>query len=211
MVRLAEAAPGIAAPGPEAAARCGRRGPGGGGGGPEPRRIAVAGARRREPAGCAQARRTPPQQPGADPRPEQEEEEAAADGHWAGLCSVLPAVLDTPSGEDLIPAGTLPGQALGDGPGEVTLVVERLSGRLRQDALLCAWPADGSCNFACSPCSSKQRRPARYAFVNFTSAAAAQSFMQRWHGRHLPDGRGGAGGGGGGRSPRAQACEGGAA
>lgn len=125
------------------------------------------------------------------PRPGQKQE-AAADGRWTGLRSVLLAALPPPPGlEDVIPAGRLPRQAtappaLGDGPGELTLMVKRLPDRLKQDDLLHAWPADGSYDFVCLPYSSKQRRPARYAFVNFTSVAAAKSFVQRWHGRHLP-------------------------
>lgn len=67
-----------------------------------------------------------------------------------------------------------------------TLVVKGLPVRTTQETLLHQWQPDGSYNFLFQPYSVKQRRHTRYAFVNFVSAAAAQSFYDTWHGQLFP-------------------------
>jgi len=49
------------------------------------------------------------------------------------------------------------------------------------------WPADGTYDFLYLPFNLKQKRSAGFAFVNFTSHAAAVDFYSRWHGKSLRD------------------------
>lgn len=69
---------------------------------------------------------------------------------------------------------------------ETTLLVRRLSPRTTPEDLLNLLPLDGSIDFVHIPYNVKQRRRTRYAFINFTSHAAAQLFIARWSGRPLP-------------------------
>lgn len=68
-----------------------------------------------------------------------------------------------------------------------TLVLRNVQVRCSLDRLIAEWPPDGSYDFVCRPYSIKQRRPARYVFINFTRLSAAREFKERWSGRSLPD------------------------
>mmetsp|Transcript_61495 Transcript_61495/g.174676 ORF Transcript_61495/g.174676 Transcript_61495/m.174676 type:complete len:261 (-) Transcript_61495:57-839(-) len=60
---------------------------------------------------------------------------------------------------------------------EVTVVLRKLRNRITQEEMMSRWPPDGSYNFIFLPYSSKQRRPSRYAFINFTSREAAMATL----------------------------------
>lgn len=67
-----------------------------------------------------------------------------------------------------------------------TLIVRHLPPRCSQEQLLHVWPQDGSYDFLFLPYSVKQRRAARYAFINCTSAVAAKALFERWNNTWLP-------------------------
>jgi len=68
-----------------------------------------------------------------------------------------------------------------------TLVLRNVDVRCSLDRLMAEWPPDGSYDFICRPYSVKQRRPTRYAFVNFPRLSDAREFMERCNGQLLPD------------------------
>lgn len=72
-------------------------------------------------------------------------------------------------------------------PWQTTLVVRNIPPRLTQERILQLWPCTGNYDLICVPYSVKQRRFARYMFINFTSHEAMMSFVQQWQGTLLPD------------------------
>jgi len=66
--------------------------------------------------------------------------------------------------------------------GPTTLMVHNLPAGCTEQQLLEAWPIDGSYDFLYAPKSNGDSRLAGFAFVNFTSQAAAAAFASRWHG-----------------------------
>jgi len=63
-----------------------------------------------------------------------------------------------------------------------TLMVHNIPAGCTVEQLLEAWPVDGSYDFLYAPKSNGDSRLAGFAFVNFTSQAAAAAFASRWHG-----------------------------
>lgn len=68
-----------------------------------------------------------------------------------------------------------------------TVIVRNLPSRCTQDQLTKLWPCNGTYDWLVLPYNSKQHRFSRYAFINFTSKAALQDFVQKWQGALLPE------------------------
>jgi mitochondrial fission protein ELM1 len=65
-----------------------------------------------------------------------------------------------------------------------TLVVRNIPPRFTLEHLLCQWPRE--IDFLYLPNSFESTRNLSFAFVNFTSAAAAEAFREQWHKKRLP-------------------------
>lgn len=66
-----------------------------------------------------------------------------------------------------------------------TLLVRNIPARCTKEVLLQKWPPDGTYDFLYLPFSFNQKRISGFAFVNFTSHAAATAFHSQWHGKWL--------------------------
>jgi len=72
-------------------------------------------------------------------------------------------------------------------PPVMTLLIRHLPSLSTQSQLMQLWqPQHLEMDFLFVPYSAKQHRCCRYAFVNFSTAAAAQTFRERWAGQTLP-------------------------
>lgn len=65
-----------------------------------------------------------------------------------------------------------------------TLVVRNIPPRFTLEHLLCQWPVE--IDFLYLPNSFESAGNLSFAFVNFTSAAAAEAFREQWHKKRLP-------------------------
>eukprot|EP00931_Biecheleriopsis_adriatica_P053480 TRINITY_DN31305_c0_g1_i1.p1 TRINITY_DN31305_c0_g1~~TRINITY_DN31305_c0_g1_i1.p1 ORF type:complete len:326 (-),score=79.35 TRINITY_DN31305_c0_g1_i1:93-1070(-) len=73
-----------------------------------------------------------------------------------------------------------------DNPEATTLMVRNVPVRYTQDVLLSEWPAQTEgFNFLYLPACIKKKCNSSFAFVNFVSPEAAQSFAKRWHQKRL--------------------------
>jgi len=71
---------------------------------------------------------------------------------------------------------------------ELTLVVRNIPESYTQEGLLLEWPSkSNSYNLLYMPRSSSNDRGASHAFINFTAAAAALAFKNKWHGKLLKE------------------------
>merc|ERR1719450_1552590 len=94
----------------------------------------------------------------------------------------LPRLMGPPGLEGLDQAA-LPGdstQAL------TTLMVRNVPVMYTISMLLVEWPTNGNYDFIYLPYSVALQRNQSYAFINFTSAAAAAEFRQQWQKKRLP-------------------------
>jgi len=73
----------------------------------------------------------------------------------------------------------LPTQIAHTGP-KTTLMVRNIPVLYTQEMLLAEWPNDNTYDFLYLPFSCNMQRNLTYAFVNFTSEAAAVNFQKKW-------------------------------
>jgi hypothetical protein len=66
-----------------------------------------------------------------------------------------------------------------------TMVVSNIPPRYTTEMLLEEWPNEGTYDMLYLPGNNAQTRNAGFAFINFTSEAAAQQFCTCWRNRHL--------------------------
>jgi len=78
----------------------------------------------------------------------------------------------------------LPSQMTGT---ETTILLRKLPIRTTPEELVSMLPSDGSVDFVHIPYNVRQRRRTRYAFINFTSHAAAQLFITEWSEQQADD------------------------
>jgi len=65
--------------------------------------------------------------------------------------------------------------------GSLTLMIRNIPIWYSQEMLLQEWPHTGSYDFLYVPYSIRSRQHNGFAFINFTSQAAATNFYNRWH------------------------------
>lgn len=81
----------------------------------------------------------------------------------------------------------VPHEGGGREPPVTTLLIRHLPSLSTQSQLMQLWqPQHLEMDFLFVPYSAKQHRCCRYAFVNFSTAAAAQTFRERWASQTLP-------------------------
>jgi len=76
-------------------------------------------------------------------------------------------------------------EVLSMGSTKSTLMIRNVPLMYTREMLLAEWPNDGTYDFLYLPVSFGTRRNLSFAFVNFTSEAAAFSFMQQWQKKRL--------------------------
>jgi len=69
---------------------------------------------------------------------------------------------------------------------KTTLMIRNVPVLYTREMLLFEWENNGSYDFLYLPYSCSMQRNLSYAFVNFTSEAAALAFIQRWQKKRLP-------------------------
>jgi len=68
---------------------------------------------------------------------------------------------------------------------QTTLMIRNVPVLYTREMLLQEWPNDATYDFLYLPYSCSMQRNLSYAFVNFTSEAAATAFMQQWQKKTL--------------------------
>lgn len=69
---------------------------------------------------------------------------------------------------------------------QTSLMIRNVPVLYSKEMLLAEWPNDGSYDFFYLPWNAETQRNLSYAFLNFTSEAAALAFVQRWQKQRLP-------------------------